>query len=161
MFISVLSCPMLASAAPPITMDYYPTSHSTYSFGFYHSGDLYSMKYDDENSLIYRAFWFWFIAFFFYANIKIEFDNQVVDSIIVDLADNAPGGTMSLDVFYTTGGGTAFPAGGSYSLSDGTYEYSLDSRPVDYVIIWFYHASFLGGDKYLKVDMIKIRDYTY
>ena len=158
-FISAFSCPLLVTASPPPIVDYYATSWDVQE-GTLVSGDLFSTKYNDENFFNVKAAWFWLGGVYFFAAVKFDFSNRVVDSVIVDLADNAPGGTMRVHVYYTSGDPDRFPVGGGH-LSDGKYEFEVAGRTVDYVRITFSYWNLFGGDRYLKVDMVKLRRYNF
>lgn len=159
-FISAFSWPLLVTASPPPIQDYYASDYYVHE-GTKTSGTLASTQTDNEVFFTVRAAWAWFIFFYFWANVEFDFTNRVVDSVIVDLADTVTGDTMRVKVVYTSGDPDYFPTGAGERLSDGKYEFYVDSRIVDKVHILFDYSSVLGGDKYLKVDMIKLRTYNF
>ena len=163
MVIFGITCPILVEASPPPIIDYYANSYQI-AAGSYYSGTLSDTRTNNEAFLTVKASWWWFIGFFFDADIYFDFTNRVYDAVIVDIADNAPGTNMMVHVYYTTGSPDHFPVGaGDWPngwLSDGLYEFTLDSRVVDRVLINFFYGNFVGGDRYLKIDMIKLRIYN-
>jgi len=152
---NVKTCPCCGLGAPTTIK---PTSYGIYQWGEYVSGNLASVYYDELNYLIARASWFWFIVFSFQVSIGFEFVDTKCDRIQVDIRDNAPNYNMMVHVYYTTGQPDHLPSGaGDWPngwLSDGYYAFNIDgTRFLDSITINFYHGSFLGGDKYLKVDL--------
>ncbi len=153
------SGPIEGPPPPPPPQYIKPTSYDIYTGGSYYSGSLSSVYSNDGNYLIAKAGWFWFIVYSFQVTIDFDFVNTKCNKIKVDIADNAPNYNMLVHVSYTTGPGERFPSGaGEWPngwLNDGYYVFSIDgSRFLDHITIQFYHSAFLGGDKYLKVDLL-------
>ncbi|MFW9877726.1 MAG: hypothetical protein ACFFG0_31955 [Candidatus Thorarchaeota archaeon] len=164
-FLLAICYPLFTKASPPPMTTYYATDWDIPSGrGDHYSGNLYSSKYDDSNYLIARADWTWFIFWIFWADIEFEFPNVLADVITVEVRDNVIRNNMLVTVYYTSGNPETFPKNaGEWDngwLSDGTYTFEVDdSRTVDWVKVIFWHTGG-WGDKYLKVDMIKLIDYN-
>lgn len=162
-FLMVTFYPIFAKAPPPRRITYYATDWDV-TTGSHHSGNLYSAKYDDGDYFVAKASWYWFIFYYFDADIEFEFANVYADYVKVELKDNVIRNNMLVYVYYTSGNPDMFPEdAGDWDdgwLSDGTYSFSLDtSRIVDYVKISFFHAGG-WGDKYLKVDYVNLVKYN-
>ena len=146
-FIGALTFPLLVAASPPPIVDHYATSYFIHPENgpVPYSGTLADTRTNNEQYLVAKAGWFWFIGCCFDVYIDFDFQNSYYDSIIVDIADNAPGYNMLIVVHYTSGDPDVFPEdAGSWDdgwLSDGQYTFTLDSRIVDHVQIIFHYVN--------------------